>query len=99
MALPPDLFDEALRAIDRALADIGVYRGRGEETKRTASIICSIDELDSWSGADKQDWATEYVRDSCHVQEPSSPTECLGDHGGGNPRGRGQHEASEGQHS
>ena len=54
-AVPPHLFDEALRALDKALAEKGVARGRGADIKSTARITCSPDELEHWAVDANQD--------------------------------------------
>ena len=83
VATPPELFDEALRALDRELEARGVARGRGEDIKSTARIICPEDEVARWTA--DQGWATEYVLGSCKVLEPNAPVEYLGAVAGGRP--------------
>ena len=47
LATPPAIFDEALRALDKALEARGVTRGVGSDVKSTARIICKEDEVEA----------------------------------------------------
>ena len=72
LVTPPDLFDPAVRALDKALAERGVMRGRGDDIKSTARIICSREDEGTWAADSNQGWATQYVRDSCKIMAPNS---------------------------
>ena len=82
VAAPPALFDAALRALDRSLAEKGVSRGRGADVKSTARIICPPATAAAWDALADQ-WATPYVRDTCKVLEPNAAVEYLGTMVGG----------------
>ena len=85
---PPMLFDAMLKALDKALAEMGIFRGVGDEIKSKARIICPKEEEEKWNDPDNQDWATEYVRNSVDILPPNSPTEYLGAMIGSPPRPR-----------
>ena len=69
----PAAFDPWLRAFDAEIDLIGATRGRGNDVKSVARVICPPERAHEFDG-----WATEYVKATCKVAEPNSPTVTLG---------------------
>ena len=67
-----------LRALDKALAARGIFRGTGDDIKSKARIVCPESELEKWNDPANQGWATDYVRNSVKINSPNSPAEYLG---------------------
>ena len=82
----PELFDGWLQVFDRELERIGASRGRGENAKSTAKLVCAFGTEQAFEG-----WDTAYVRETCKVLPVNEPTEYLGTvTGGGDGGGAGQ---------
>ena len=69
----PAKFEGWLRALDRALAEIGASRGRGQEAKSTVKLVGPPGCEAAFTG-----WDGPYVRDTCKVLEMNAANEYLG---------------------
>ena len=82
---PLHLFELAIRTLDTALEPKGITRGKGSDVKSCAKIVCPEDQVEFWSRPENQGWATPYVRETCKILPPNTPTEYLGTMTGGVP--------------
>ncbi len=72
--IQPALLDSYLRALDAEALRVGASRGTGESVKSVARLVGSEEAI----ACAPTNWATDYVRLTCKVHEPNSPTEVLG---------------------
>jgi hypothetical protein len=73
LVCPPALFDSWLRAFDAEIAKFGATRGRGDDVKSVARLVCPPHRVTEFDG-----WASEYVRSTCKIAAPNSATCVLG---------------------
>ncbi len=64
-----------LRSVDKAIADLGGRRKRGEGCKSHARLLCPLD-----FAAANPSWASPYIRDTCIVESCAVPPKALGVH-------------------
>ena len=70
----PELVDTCLHALDAEAALVGAKRGTGVDVKSKVRILGSDSDVERIG----DDWATDYVRETCAVQPPNANVEVLG---------------------
>ena len=69
----PEHVDRVLRRLDEGMNAIGASRGTrtaGDDIKSTVRVFGNAENSD--------DWVTDYVKDTCKIQTPSSECKVLG---------------------
>ena len=73
----PEMVHSFLETMDAAAARRGAYRSSGADCKSRVQLVGHQDALASFDGTEST-WQTAYVKATCNIDAPNSPSMCLG---------------------